>query len=101
MTNLRDVSGLSDLNIKINIDYILKYDYKIESGVLNVEGRLIFESDKIEDFYTAEYNGQAAEHRLITHTNYRIIPIMILLKLMEIGFIAKREKIYLLKRISK
>ncbi len=39
-----------------------KYDYKIESRVLNVEGRLIFESDKIEDFYTAEYNGQAAEH---------------------------------------
>ena len=62
MTNLRDVSGLSDLNIKINIDYILKYDYKIESRVLNVEGRLIFESDKIEDFYTAEYNGQAAEY---------------------------------------
>ena len=35
---------------------------KLKVEYLNVEGRLIFESDKIEDFYTAEYNGQAAEH---------------------------------------
>ena len=50
--NLREKSGLSDLEIDLDVNYNYKYDYDKESKTLCAEGKLSFTSDEIDNYYT-------------------------------------------------
>lgn len=49
---LREKSGLSDLEVDLKINYNHEYDYDKKSKTLHAEGKLSFLSDEIDNYYT-------------------------------------------------
>ncbi len=52
INDLREKSGLSDLEIDLKVNYNYEYDYNKESKTLYAECKLSFTSDEIDDYYT-------------------------------------------------
>lgn len=58
--NLREKSGLNDLEIELEIDEGY-YNYDRKKNAFYVYGSLKFISDDIDDYYTTEYNKQTSK----------------------------------------
>lgn len=52
ITNLREKTGLSDLDIELNVRYDYEYNYDKDNKELLAEGHLSFVSDEIDKYYT-------------------------------------------------
>lgn len=54
INNLRDKTGLSDLDIELYVNYDYEDNYNQDSKELFAKGHLIFISDEIDNYYTAD-----------------------------------------------
>lgn len=52
INNLREKTGLNDLDIELHISYDYEYDYDKDNKELLAEGHLSFVSDEIDNYYT-------------------------------------------------
>lgn len=59
--DLREKSGLDDLEATVSISYDYENDYDKEQKFLSANCVLHFRSDDIDDYYTTDYNSNASE----------------------------------------
>lgn len=60
VNNLREQTGLGDLDIELRVVYDYEHYYDKKTKELLAEGRLTFISDEIDKYYTTEYNTDSS-----------------------------------------